>query len=119
MEMNEWDSDGFHRGLGQAGRAPRTPTLENIFEVFAKALKYCHLVESLISVGLVYFFFFPFCFVIISSGLVNGKIAACSHSRYSLKQTHTYQSVFFVAVCVLLTEPAHSMPHVSHILSCV
>lgn len=52
MEMNEWDSGGFHGGVRSGWRVHGTPTLENIFEAFAKALKCCHLVESLI------FFFF-------------------------------------------------------------
>lgn len=53
--MNEWNSAGFHRGLGQARRVPGAPTRENIFEVFAKSLKYCHLVESLVLIFFSYF----------------------------------------------------------------
>lgn len=66
---------------------------------------------------------FSFCLIIISSGLVSGKNSSMQSQQVfseTQTQTHTYQSVFVnVAVGVLLTEPAHSMPHVSHILSCV
>lgn len=101
MEMNEWDSDGFHRGLGQAGRAPRTPTLENIFEVFAKALKYCHLVESLISVGfLVWFFFFPILlcnYLFWASKWKNSSMQ--SQQVFSETNTHISECIFCGCLC--------------------